>query len=173
MPELIPILGKNAIARKVASIARQITSDYDHGALVIIGVLKGAFIFTADLARRIELPEVEVDFVQLASYGGTCDSSGCVTVRKDITADIEGKHVLIVDDILDTGLSLDFLRRHLLSRKPQSIKICVMVNKLERRRIDIQADYVCHTTQSGFLVGYGLDFAERYRHLSGLFHLKL
>jgi hypoxanthine phosphoribosyltransferase len=173
MPELIPVLGKDAIARKVAAVARRISADYGQRPLVLICVLKGAFVFTADLAREITLPQVEIDFAQLASYGAACDSSGQVRILKDIATDIQDKDVLIVDDILDTGLSLDFFRRHLLARRPRSLKICVMIDKQERRQVEIQADYACHTTRSGFLVGYGLDFAENYRHLPGLYHLNV
>lgn len=172
MSELIPVLSQDVIARKVADIARRISADYRHRSLVIICVLKGAFVFAADLVRLVDLPQVEIDFTQLSSYGAASDTSGQIRLLKDITLDIRGKNVLIVDDILDTGLSLQFLYRHLLARQPQSLKICVMIDKQERRRADIHADYTCHTTRSGFLVGYGLDFAENYRHLAGLYHLK-
>ena len=172
MPELIPVLNKDTIARTVAAIAQQISSDYQGTELVLIGVLKGAFIFMADLARLLTLEHVQVDFVQLASYGNDQQSSGQITVLKDVSTDIEGKDVLVVEDILDTGLTVSFLIKHLEAKNPRSVKTCFLIDKQERRQVEIKADYVGHQTDAGFLVGYGLDFAEIYRNLPGIYHLK-
>ncbi|MFZ1985171.1 MAG: hypoxanthine phosphoribosyltransferase [Desulfatitalea sp.] len=171
MPDLIPVLDKDTIARKVDYIARQISSDYKDADLVILCVLKGAFVFMADLIRCLELKQVTVDFVQLASYGEGSDSSGQIGLLKDFEVDIQDKDLLIVEDILDTGLTLSYLKQYLQRYKPKSVKTCVMIDKFERRKVDVQAEYVCHKVKEGFLVGYGLDYAEAYRHLPGIFHL--
>jgi hypoxanthine phosphoribosyltransferase len=173
MPELIPVLDQDAISRKIDEVARQISIDYRHAEVVLIGVLKGAFVFMADLMRRLDLVRVAVDFVRLASYGAQIDSSGHIALSKNFEIDIEGKNVLIVEDILDTGLTLAFLKRHLATYNPRSIKTCVLIDKQQRREVDVQAEYVCHTVKEGFLVGYGLDYAESYRNLPGIFNLKL
>ena len=172
MAELIPVLDKATIARKIAAIAHTITSDYQDADLVLIGVLKGAFIFMADLIRQLELKKVAVDFVQLTSYGSDSQSSGKISILKDISTNIDGRDVLIVEDILDTGLTLAYLIDHLGRLRPRTIKICAFIDKLERRQVDIKADYVCHKMESGFLVGYGLDFAEAYRNLPDIYMMK-
>lgn len=172
MSELIPVLDKNAIAHNIAEVAKHISSDYQDADLVLIGVLKGAFIFMADLIRQLELKKIAVDFVQLSSYGNGSQSSGKISILKDVSTDIRDKDVLIVEDILDTGCTLAFLIEHLSAMKPRSIKICTLIDKRERRQVDIKADYVCHQVEAGFLVGYGLDFAETYRNLPDIYHLK-
>jgi hypoxanthine phosphoribosyltransferase len=173
MPELIPVLDKEVIARKVAAVARQISNDYKESNLVLIGVLKGAFIFLADLARQIEVKSLNIDFMRVTSYGKLRQSSGKIRLLNDIDIDIGGKDVLIVEDILDSGLTVAFLRDHLAAFGPKSLKVCVMLDKPHRRQVPLQADYVCHTiVENGFLVGYGLDFAESYRNLPEVFDLK-
>lgn len=172
MSELIPVLDKNEIVHRIAAVAKDISSDYQDAELVLVGVLKGAFIFMADLIRQLELKKVAVDFVQLASYGNDTQSSGKIAILKDLTSDICDKDVLIVEDILDTGGTLAFLMDHLRGMKPKSIKICTLIDKRERRQINIEADYVCHQVEAGFLVGYGLDFAEEYRNLPEIYHLR-
>jgi len=173
MPELIPVLDKDAIARYVADVAKQISKDYQEGDLVIIGVLKGAFVFMADLIRQLTLNAFTIDFIRLASYGSNVAPSGQVRIIHDVETDICGKDVLIVEDIFDTGLTLTHLCQHLQARKPRTIRICALIDKSERRQTDLQPDYVCHKIDQGFLVGYGLDYAEAYRNLPGLFNLKL
>jgi hypoxanthine phosphoribosyltransferase len=173
MPELSPVLDKEAIARRIDEIALQISSDYRDADLVIVGVLKGAFVFMADLIRRLSIDRLSIDFIRLASYGNHSASCGRVALLKNIETDIEGKDVLIVEDILDTGLTLAFLQDHLQKHHPNSVKTCVLIDKPQRRKIDIRAEYTCHVVEEGFLVGYGLDYAERYRHLPGIFNLKL
>jgi hypoxanthine phosphoribosyltransferase len=173
MPELIPVLNKDAIALKVADVAKKISSDYADGDLVLIGVLKGAFVFLADLIRQLTLNSFTVDFVRIASYGEHTESSADIRMLKDIETDIAGKDVLIVEDILDTGQTIAHLFERLKLRRPRTIKICTLIDKLERRKIDLKPDYACHQIESGFVVGYGLDFAEAYRNLPGLFHIKM
>lgn len=172
MPQLIPVLTEKAIHEKVEAVARKISEDYKNGKLVLIGVLKGAFIFLADLARRITIP-VEIDFIRYASYGDAVSSSGDVRLCADITMDIKGKDVLVVEDIIDSGQTMAALIRHLETFQPGSIRICTFIDKFERRKIDCHADYVCHSAEGGFLVGYGLDYAQQYRNLPALYHLNL
>jgi hypoxanthine phosphoribosyltransferase len=173
MPELILVLDKDAIARYVADVAKQISNDYRDGELVIIGVLKGAFVFMADLIRQLTLNSFTIDFIRLASYGDGMDPSGDVRIIHDIETDISGKDVLIVDDIFDTGSTMTRLYKHLQTRMPRSIKICTLIDKTGRRQTSLQLDYACHGIDEGFLVGYGLDYAEAYRHLPGLYNLKM
>lgn len=172
MPDLIPVLSSDAIARRVGEVARQISNDYRDADLVLIGVLKGAFVFLADLMRQLKLERVSVDFIRVASYGDQNASSGSIGLLKDIETDITGKDVLIVEDILDSGLTVVFLKQHLAAMRPRSIKTCVLIDKIERRQADVKAEYVCHTLEEGFLVGYGLDYAEAYRHLPGIYNVK-
>ena len=171
MPDLTPVLSSDAIARRVDEVARQISSDYKDADLVIIGVLKGAFVFLADLMRCLQIERVTVDFIRVASYGDQNASSGSIGLIKDLETDIAGKDVIIVEDILDTGLTLEFLKQHMAAMNPRSIKTCVLIDKVERREVNVAADYVCHTLKEGFLVGYGLDYAEAYRHLPGIYNL--
>ena len=173
MPELIPVLDKDAIAQKVADVAKKISSDYADRNLVLIGVLKGAFVFLADLIRQLTLQRFTIDFVRVASYGSGSESSGDVRILKDIETDISGKDVLIVEDIVDTGLTMAYLVQKLKLRQPRTIKICTFIDKLERRQTDLQPEYVCLQVDQGFIVGYGLDYAEDYRHLPGLYHIKM
>lgn len=173
MPELIPILDKDAIAQKVAVVARKISLDYSESELILVGVLKGAFVFLADLIRQLTIDKLIVDFVRISSYGVESETSGKIRILKDIESEIAGKDVLIVEDIIDTGLTLTYLRKELKLRRPRSIKICTMIDKIERRKIEIEPDYFCHRVQSGFIVGYGLDYAEAYRNLPGIFRLKM
>ena len=173
MPELIPVLDKDVIARYVADVAKQISDDYQNGDLVIIGVLKGAFVFMADLIRQLTLNSFTIDFIRLASYGGGTEPSGPVQIIHDVQEDLCDKDVLIVEDIFDTGLTLTSLCKHLQARAPRTIRICTFIDKGERRQTDLQPDYVCYKIDQGFLVGYGLDYAEAYRNLPGIFNLKL
>lgn len=173
MSELIPALDKEAIARIVADLGRRISSDYKNRELVVIGVLKGAFVFLADLIRKIDGVDLSVDFVRTASYGSDSESSGQIQLSKDIEVEISGKDVLIVEDILDSGLTAAYLMEFFRQRKPKSIKFCAFIDKQERRQVDLQADYVGFSVERGFLVGYGLDYAEQYRNLPGVYELKL
>ncbi|QTA90194.1 hypoxanthine phosphoribosyltransferase [Desulfonema magnum] len=172
MPELTPFLTKDDIDKKVAEIARKISSDYQGRELVLIGILKGAFIFMSDLVRHLTVP-VQVDFIRAASYGSETSSSGTITITKEIETDVKNKHVLIIEDIIDTGLTIGYLIDHLKSFGPKSVRVCALLDKKERRSTNVSVDYVCYTVENGFLVGYGLDYAENYRNLPGIYHLKL
>ncbi|MCK9263862.1 MAG: hypoxanthine phosphoribosyltransferase [Deltaproteobacteria bacterium] len=152
------------IAQRVEELGKEITSDYQGSELLVIGVLKGGFIFVSDLVRHLDLP-VRVEFVRLSSYGCS-DSPQCEVKISDDTGDImKGKHILIVDDIMDTGKSIVAFKKHLESKGPASVKICTMINKKVRRTQDVEPDYYGFTITDGFIVGYGLDFAEDYRAL--------
>ncbi|CAN5657449.1 hypoxanthine phosphoribosyltransferase [soil metagenome] len=153
---------KEQIAQRTREIGAQITADYAGQSIVLIGVLKGAAIFLADLARAIEVDNT-FDFVAVSSYGRARVSSGAVKLIKDIDNPIEGKHVIIVEDILDTGLTLSYLRGLMLQHKPASLKIATCLDKPERRLVPIEADYVAFKIPNQFVIGYGMDYAERYR----------
>jgi len=172
MPELVPVLSKDDIRKMVSVLAQKISFDYESRSLVLIGVLKGAFVFLADLTRDITIPH-EIDFLRAASYGSGTSSSETITLTKKIETDIQGKDVLLVEDIIDTGLTLSYLLEYVKSLQPETIKVCTLIDKRQRRQKEIQVDYAAHVTQEGFLVGYGLDYAEKYRNLPEIYHLKL
>jgi len=152
------------LQRRVAELGRQINADYAGRPLLLVGVLKGAVFFLGDLMRYIEVP-VEVDFMAVASYGSATDSTGVVRILKDLDAPIEGRDVLIVEDIVDSGLTLQYLLRNLGSRNPASLEVCALLTKPERRKVDLPTRYVGFEIPNRFVVGYGLDYAERYRNL--------
>lgn len=162
---------RDAIQKRVRELAGQISKDYEGRELIMIGVLKGAFIFMADLIREISIP-CRIDFTRLASYGAGSDSSGKVVMTKDIETSIKGRDILIVEDILDTGLTLQYLVEWLKERNPQSLKICVLLDKRKRRKVSFEADYVGFTIDDGFVVGYGLDFNEKYRFSPDIYVIK-
>ena len=160
------------IHEQVAALADQISRDYQGRAVLLVGVLKGAFVFLADLVRALRIPAM-VDFVQLSSYGGSTDSSGKIAITKDLDAPVTGRDIIIVEDIIDTGLTIAFLKETLLTRNPRSLRICALLNKGSRRQISIEADYVGITMDTDyFVVGYGLDYSERYRHLPEIHYLE-
>ena len=158
---------KQQIADRTREIGAQITADYAGQSIVLIGVLKGAAIFLADLARAIQVDNT-FDFVAVSSYGRARVSSGAVKLIKDIDNPIEGKHVIIVEDILDTGLTLSYLRGLMLQHKPASLKIATCLDKPERRLVPIEADYVGFKIPNQFVIGYGMDYAERYRNVEDI-----
>ena len=172
MPELIPVLKKDDIGKMVVAVARKISSDYKDRELILIGVLKGSFVFLSDLIRNLSIP-VKVDFVGVSSYSDKTSSSGKIQLTKSIEIDIKNKNVLVVEDIVDSGLTLAWLIDYLMSFEPKAVNICTLIDKRERRETQIQIDYTCHVIQEGFLVGYGLDYAEDYRNLPEIYHLKL
>jgi len=159
---------RDLIARRVEEIAEEISGDYREKEVLIICVLKGAFIFLADLARCLAIPYT-VDFVRLASYGSGSTSSGKIAITKDAETSVEGKDVIVVEDIVDTGLTLAYLKERLLERKPNSLKLCTLIDKKHRRKIAIEADYVGFTMDEGFIVGYGLDYDEKFRCLPDIY----
>jgi hypoxanthine phosphoribosyltransferase len=165
------LFSREAIHQRVGELAGDIDRQYAGNELVVIGVLKGAFIFMADLIRRLQLSSV-VDFVRIASYGSGSASSGQVTMTKDIEIDIRGRHVLVVEDIVDTGLTLNALVEMLQKRHPASIAVCAFIDKRRRRQVAFEAEYVGFTMEDGFVIGYGLDFAEQGRFLPDVYVVK-
>jgi hypoxanthine phosphoribosyltransferase len=158
------LVSAEQLQRRVAELGEQISRDYAGRSLLLIGVLKGAVFFLSDLMRFIEVP-VEVDFMAVASYGSATDSSGVVRILKDLDAAIEGREVLIVEDIVDSGLTLQYLMRNLGSRKPASLEVCALLTKPARRKVELTPRYVGFEIPNRFVVGYGLDFEERHRNL--------
>jgi hypoxanthine phosphoribosyltransferase len=152
------------LQRRVAELGEEISRDYAGRSLLLVGVLKGAVFFLSDLMRFIDIP-VEVDFMAVASYGSATDSSGVVRILKDLDAAIEDRDVLIVEDIVDSGLTLQYLLRNLGSRNPRTLEVCALLTKPERRKVDLPTRYVGFEIPDRFVVGYGLDYAERHRNL--------
>jgi len=152
------------LSRRVRELGVQITEDYQGRDLLLVGVLKGAVFFLSDLMRTIAVP-CEVDFMAVASYGSSTDSSGVVRILKDLDAPLEGRHVLIVEDIVDSGLTLQYLLRNLGARNPASIEVCALLTKPDRRKVQLEPRYVGFEIPNRFVVGYGLDYGERYRNL--------
>lgn len=165
------LYSENDLALRVKELADAIQSDYRDKELLVIGVLKGANIFMGDLIRKIELP-IQIDFIAASSYGSSTESSGVVKIVKDLDYSIEGKHVLIVEDIIDSGLTLKYLEENFLSRKPASLEICTLLDKPERRKANIAVKYVGFEIPDEFIVGYGIDYAEKYRNLPYVATLK-
>ena len=172
MPELIPVLKRNDINNMVAQVARRISSDYQDHELILIGVLKGAFVFLSDLMLNLSIP-VQVDFIRVASYGSDTSSSGRINLTKAIEIDVKNKDVLVVEDIVDTGLTLSYIIDYLKSFQPKTVKVCTLLDKRQRRQANVKIDYACHIVTEGFLVGYGLDYDEDYRDLPEIYHLQL
>ena len=158
------LIPADALRGRVAELGERVEADYRGKELLMIGVLKGALMFMVDLARRIDLP-LELDFMAVSSYGTGTESSGVVRIIKDLDINIEGRHVLIVEDIVDTGLTLGYMREILLTRNPASLRICCLLDKREARKTNVPLDYVGFEIPSRFVVGYGLDYAEIYRNL--------
>jgi hypoxanthine phosphoribosyltransferase len=158
------LIDTETLSGRVAELGAEISSDYEGRDLLLIGVLKGAVFFMADLMRRLTIP-CEVDFMAISSYGASTDSSGVVRILKDLDINIEGRHVLVVEDIIDSGLTLSYLMRNLESREPETLEVCALLTKPDRREIDVPVRYVGFEIPNRFVIGYGLDFAERYRNL--------
>ncbi len=158
------LISEEKLQKKVHELATKISADYEGKELLFVTVLKGSFVFAADLFRQITIP-ASVDFMAVSSYGSTSKSSGVVKILKDLDHPIEGKDVIIVEDILDSGLTLSYIREMLLQRGANSLKICTILNKPERRKADVVADYVGFDIPDEFVVGYGLDYDEKYRNL--------
>ena len=171
MPELIPVLEPNEISNLVAQVALKISSDYQDKELILIAVLKGAFIFLSDLVRCLSIP-VKVDFVGASSYADSTSSSGTIHLTKKVEIDLTNKDVLVVEDIVDTGLTLSYIVDYLKTCNPNTIKVCTLIDKRERRCKAIKIDYACHMVSKGFLVGYGLDYNDKYRELPEIYHIK-
>jgi hypoxanthine phosphoribosyltransferase len=149
---------------RVRDLAAEISGDYEGRDLVLIGILKGAVLFLGDLMRYLEVP-CEIDFMAVSSYGSETDSSGVVRILKDLDSSIDGRDVLIVEDIIDSGLTLQYLLRNLRARNPASLEVCALLTKPERRRVDLPIRYIGFEIPNRFVIGYGLDYAQRYRNL--------
>jgi hypoxanthine phosphoribosyltransferase len=158
------LVQQDDLAHRVRELAGEISRDYEGRDLLLIGVLKGAVFFLSDLMRSLEVP-CEVDFMAVASYGSSTDSSGVVRILKDLDAPIAGREVLIVEDIVDSGLTLSYLLRTLRARDPATLEVCALLTKPERRKVDLPIKYVGFEIPNRFAIGYGLDHAERFRHL--------
>ncbi len=164
MPELTVLFSREQIAARVAQLGRQISQDFAGESVVLVGVLKGAAIFLSDLARQIEL-DSNFDFISVSSYGNERQNSGEVKLLKDVDQSMEGKNVILVEDILDTGLTLSYLKKMILAHHPKAFRIAALLDKKCCRQQPIQADYVGYEIPDQFVVGYGMDYAERYRNL--------
>jgi hypoxanthine phosphoribosyltransferase len=172
MPQLRLVLSRERIRDKVRELGKLITADYAGKNLVVVGVLNGAFIFLADLVRTIETPH-RIDFIRVASYGSSAASSGTIRLAKDVETDLRNSHVLLVEDIVDTGVTIAWLIEKFRKNYADSVRICALIDKKERRERTVGIDYVGFSLKSGFLVGYGLDYAEQYRSLPAIYTLQL
>lgn len=157
------LISEEEIQKRVAEMGRKISEDFRGKDPIFVGVLKGCFIFMADLMRYVDI-SCSMDFMSVSSYSGT-SSTGAVKINKDLNEDIEGRHLIIVEDILDSGITLSYLKQYLMVRKPASITIATLMDKPARRKADVYADYSCFEIPDAFVVGYGLDYNERYRNL--------
>jgi hypoxanthine phosphoribosyltransferase len=168
------LVEEDQLRARIAELGEEISTYYDGRDLLLIGVLKGAVFFMADLMRHLTVP-CEVDFMAISSYGASTDSSGVVRILKDLDINIEGRNVLVVEDIIDSGLTLSYLVRNLESREPASLEVCALLTKPGRREIDVDVRWVGFEIPNRFVIGYGLDFAERYRNLPyvGVLHDQL
>ena len=158
------LIDEDRLQERIRELGRELSQDYAGRELLLVGVLKGAVFFMADLMRELSVP-CEIDFMAISSYGASTDSSGVVRILKDLDINIEGRHVLVVEDIIDSGLTLSYLVRNLESREPASLQVCALLTKPERREIDVDVRYVGFEIPNRFVIGYGLDFGERYRNL--------
>ncbi|MFC1511221.1 hypoxanthine phosphoribosyltransferase [Candidatus Margulisiibacteriota bacterium] len=158
------LISQSRLKKQVKRLAKKISRDYKGKKLVLIGVLKGGFMFLADLLREITIP-VEIDFIQVASYGASQTSSGVIKIKKDIDLPIVGQHVLLVEDIVDFGYTMDYLLGFLKKKKPKSVKVCALLDKSARRQVEVPIAYKGLEVPDKFVIGYGLDFAEKFRNL--------
>jgi hypoxanthine phosphoribosyltransferase len=160
-----PLITTEELQARIAELGAQIAADYGDKEVVAVAVLKGSFLFFADLVRHLQLPNLACDFLGLSSYGSRTESSGVVRVTSDLSGPVEGKHILIVEDIVDTGLTMKYLLENLATRRPASVQICTLLHKPEGKKVDVPMAYVGFTIENHFVVGYGLDYDERYRQL--------
>jgi hypoxanthine phosphoribosyltransferase len=168
---LVLLYSRDQIARRVSELAAVISTDYAGADLVLVGILRGSFVFLADLIRQLTVPVV-VDFVGAASYGSGTQTSGQVTFTRELQVPVSGRDLLLVEDIEDTGITLQAIKKKLEELGPRSVKVCILIDKRERRQIDIPLDYVGFEIDKGFIVGYGIDYAEQYRYLPDIYWLE-
>ena len=167
---LNPLVSREQIASIVRDLAARISADYGQSELVLVCVLKGGFMFLSDLVRHLRIP-VQIDFVRLASYGSGMKSSGRIEITKDVEVSMEGKDVLVVEDIIDSGRTIRFLKERLALSNPRSVKVCTLLDKKVRREVEMEADYVGKEVDDVFIVGYGIDFNEAYRNLPEIYYV--
>ncbi len=167
-PQLKLLYSKDVIAKEVERLAQEISEDFRDEEVLVVCVLKGSFLFVADLVRAITIPTA-IDFVRLASYGSETRSSGIVEIRKDLEMPLKNRNVVIVEDIVDSGHTIETLYHRLSLREPKSLKVCTLIDKKGRREVDFEADYVGLTMDDGFIIGYGLDLDEKYRNLNEIY----
>jgi hypoxanthine phosphoribosyltransferase len=168
--QLREVFSAQEIGRRVGELGKEIAEHYSGEPVVAVCVLKGGAVFFADLLRRLP-PETETDFVRLASYAGGTETTGAIRFLKDVDTDLKDRHVLVVEDVVDSGLTLRYLLEAFASRGPRSLKVCTLVDKHERRRTEVQVDFRGFNLKKGFIVGYGMDVAERYRGLDGIYEV--
>jgi hypoxanthine phosphoribosyltransferase len=172
MPEFIPVISQQEIAAQVKRVGQEISKDYQDKNLVLVGILKGSFIFLSDLTRQISIDH-EIDLMGASSYKGGTASSGQIVFTKQPDIELEGRDILLVEDIVDTGLTLKKIIEFTNLLNARSVKICSLIDKHERREVEINVDYSCFSINKGFIVGYGLDYNEKYRNLPAIYDLKL
>ncbi|NLZ16695.1 MAG: hypoxanthine phosphoribosyltransferase [Desulfobulbaceae bacterium] len=165
------VISQRSLEERIAQLAGQISRDYADGDLVLVAVLSGAFVFAADLCRSLSI-DCTIDFVRVSSYGSNTSSSGAIRLVQAPSLDLAGRDVLVVEDIVDTGMTLQWLINYFHEQSAASVRLCVLIDKKERRQVPLEADYAGFTLDHGFLVGYGLDFAERYRNLPSIYTLQ-
>lgn len=168
---LVLLYPRDQIAQRVRELAARISADYTGSDLVLIGILRGAFVFLADLIRQLTIP-VKVDFIGAASYGSQTQTSGQVAITKELQVPVAGRELLLVEDIEDTGVTLQAIQNKLKELGPRSIKVCTLIDKRERRLVNVPVDYVGFTIAKGFIVGYGIDYAEQYRYLPDIYRIE-
>lgn len=168
---LVPLLRKDQIEEIVKRLASQIENDFGDEEILFVCLLKGSFVFTSDLIRNVKNP-CKVDFLRVSSYGDRMSSSGEVSLIKDLEMDVKGKNVVIVEDIVDSGLTIKYVKELLEKRQPKRLKTCTLLDKRARRKVQFECDYVGYTFENGFVVGYGIDYAECYRNLPEIYILK-
>jgi hypoxanthine phosphoribosyltransferase len=168
---LVLLYSRDQIAQRVKELAASISADYAGSDLVLIGILRGAFVFVADIIRQLTIP-VRIDFIGAASYGSRTQTSGQVAITKELQVPVSGRDVLLIEDILDTGVTLQAIQAKLNEVGARSVKICTLIDKRERRLVDVPVDYVGFETSEGFIVGYGIDYAEQYRNLPDIYRIE-
>ncbi|PIE61903.1 MAG: hypoxanthine phosphoribosyltransferase [Desulfobacterales bacterium] len=171
MPEFIPLISEDEIKARIREIGKRIAEDYKDRDLVLVGILKGSFIFLSDLTRQINIDH-EIDLIGASSYAGTT-STGQINFTKQPDLELKGRDILLVEDIVDTGLTLQKIVEFVNLLNPRSVKICTLIDKRERREVVLDVAYSCFSLEKGFIVGYGLDYYEKYRNLPAIFDLKL
>jgi hypoxanthine phosphoribosyltransferase len=159
-----PLITQRQIEKRIKELGTKITADYEGKELVMICLLKGAYVFFADLVRNVHIP-VDVDFMMVSTYGARASSSGVVKIISDLSSPIKGKNVLLVEDIVDSGLTLSYLYKSIKAKNPRSLKLCALLDKVERRKHEIPIDYIGFTVPNKYVIGYGLDYQDRYRNL--------